>query len=350
MNESATWQRTGLPMNEYGDGPDHARTLHVRCGSDIHASLTTAGFTGRFLEFSDPYCQGPVRRLPRNAFIDERAAFIADAYEIDGDSSVDDLHVQYDGLERAGVFDRLVLWFEHDTYDQLILAAVLSTLSAVTRTTPVELICVDDVPGVERFIGLGQLSPSQLLTLWRENRRAVTEADVDQAVATWDAVRSDDPAPLAALAAETHGPMPIMTRALRRHLRELPGVGDGLGLTQRLVLEILASSGPLTAGEVFRELMMKREPLPYLGDLMFWHVVSDLMATSEPVLTIEPDSRDQSWPRKKLSITETSRCILEGTIDYLDLYEGTRWIGGVAASRSRRPPRWDHEENRLIPG
>jgi hypothetical protein len=30
------------------------RTLHIRCGSDLRDKLRAAGFTGDFLEYSDP--------------------------------------------------------------------------------------------------------------------------------------------------------------------------------------------------------------------------------------------------------------------------------------------------------
>src|SRR5262245_46126652 len=34
------------------------KTLHLRCGSDIRQTLRDAGFSGDFLEHSNPYCQG----------------------------------------------------------------------------------------------------------------------------------------------------------------------------------------------------------------------------------------------------------------------------------------------------
>ena len=77
-----TRQCVGLPIGTARDAPDDPQTLHVRCGEDIHRALVQAGFAGRFLEFSDPYCQGPVRRLSREAFIAERAAFIDQAYPL----------------------------------------------------------------------------------------------------------------------------------------------------------------------------------------------------------------------------------------------------------------------------
>jgi hypothetical protein len=53
-------------------------TLHVRCGSDIETTLRDAGFTGDFLEYSDPLCQGPV--LDEPDWLARRSAFIAETY------------------------------------------------------------------------------------------------------------------------------------------------------------------------------------------------------------------------------------------------------------------------------
>jgi hypothetical protein len=43
---------------------------------------------------------------------------------------------------------------------------------------------------------------------------------------------------------------------------------DGLSLTQRQELRILATHGELPASKVLGHLKMRYEPLPYLGDLM----------------------------------------------------------------------------------
>ena len=59
--------------------PDGDRqTLHIRCGSDIRQALRDAGFIGDFLEYSNPYCQGPVPDSPDLQAI--RARFITEAY------------------------------------------------------------------------------------------------------------------------------------------------------------------------------------------------------------------------------------------------------------------------------
>ncbi|MEZ5836297.1 MAG: hypothetical protein R3D03_11270 [Geminicoccaceae bacterium] len=57
-----------------------SRVVHVRCGSDIRAKLQQAGLDGRFVEFSDPVCDGPVPALDRAAYIDTRTGHLAPAY------------------------------------------------------------------------------------------------------------------------------------------------------------------------------------------------------------------------------------------------------------------------------
>ncbi|MDX2503378.1 MAG: hypothetical protein QNL62_02720, partial [Gammaproteobacteria bacterium] len=36
------------------------KTLHIRCGTDLGSTLPAGGFLGDFLEYSDPYGQGPI--------------------------------------------------------------------------------------------------------------------------------------------------------------------------------------------------------------------------------------------------------------------------------------------------
>ncbi|MCZ7019556.1 hypothetical protein, partial [Salmonella enterica] len=74
---------------------------------------------------------------------------------------------------------------------------------------------------------------------------------------------------LAELAHSPHASLPFLAPALLRQLQELPGFVDGLSLTERLSLRYIAEVGPVPFGRVFAELMAKREPLPFLGDMMF---------------------------------------------------------------------------------
>ena len=317
------------------------RTLHVRCGSDIREKLREAGLDGDFLEYADPICQGPVPDapdLPR-----QRARFIADAYggfmSQDFAATVTRLEEERKRLEQAHCYDQVVMWFEHDSYDQLLLARCLAHFANCARPPQLELICIDRHPDVQRFLGLGQLGPAALAALW-PTRAAVTEAQLELGKATWTTLRQPDPTGLQAIAATGTPALPIMAPALRRHLQELPGVADGLSLTQRLVLQCLAAA-PMTIGRIFGALMHDREPLPFLGDIMLLPIVEQMASTS--VLTIAEADRPFS---RLASITQTGRDVLARRIDYLSLRPPARWVGGSQANGQWR---WDESINGIVP-
>jgi hypothetical protein len=91
-------------------------------------------------------------------------------------------------LAAAHLYQLVVLWFEHDSYDQLILARCLAHFADASRPARLELICIDRHPSVERFIGLGQLDPPALASLW-PLRTPVTQAQLELGRAVWTALR-----------------------------------------------------------------------------------------------------------------------------------------------------------------
>jgi hypothetical protein len=141
--------------------------------------------------------------------------------------------------------------------------------------------------------------------------------------------------------------IPCMAGAFQRQLQELPSTLNGLGLTQQLVLEILAGHGPLSGGRLFHLLMTEKEPLPFLGDLMFWHVLDDMGRSRMPLYQIQ---EDKPWPKKVLAITETGRAVLAGDVDYLDLYESERWVGAINIRAGNSSPRWDPRKQAVVTG
>jgi Domain of unknown function (DUF1835) len=312
-----------------------ARTLHIRCGSDIRDGLREVGFGGDFLEYSDPICQGPVPDGPD--LLQRRAQFLRASYgwfkQLTAAQFLAGLQQAEQNLAEAHRYDRVVLWFEHDSYDQLILARCLAHFADAPRPARLQLICIDRHPAVERFIGLGQLDAAALAALW-PRRNDVTQPQLDLGRTVWAALRRPDPLALAAIAAGGTPALPIMAPALLRHLQELPGVGDGLSLTERLVLRILAGE-PTRIGRIFAAFQHGVEPLPFLGDIGVLGVVEQMASTYPPVLTIA--AGEQSFPRLA-AITELGRQVLGGAVDYLSLRPPRRWVGGVVADGRWR---WD---------
>ena len=320
-----------------GNPPDAGiPTLHVRCGSDIKAALSEAGFSGDFLEYSDAICQGPVLDTPD--WLDCRAAFLATAYGAGVQLTQSEILARLQAAEAdlqsaATRYPRVVLWFEHDGYDQLILARCLAQWAHHPPPT-LEQICIDRFPGIPRFIGLGQLTPSQLRSLW-DNRQLVTPAQRTAGALVWQKLCEPDPNGLATLARNGCA-LPFMAAALRRHCQELPWA-DGLGLTERLILRQLAARS-MTAGEVFRNLMQGIEPLPWQTDLLVWLIIRSMVGVFDV-------SGPPPWPKQRLTITREGHAVLAGKLDYLSLNPPARYLGAALASAWT----WDDERCVALP-
>lgn len=331
---------------------DTRDVVHVRCGSDIQYGLTVAGFRGRFVEFADPFCQGPVLDVSGDEHVAVRSAYLSAAYDLAYKDALARGQREYAQLEATRSARHVVLWFEHDTYDQFILAFLLDYFFDGTRPETLELICIDHVDGVSNFIGLGQLAPEQLQVLWEERRRPVTEGMFRLGRSVWTAYRQGDITCLVDIAATGTPALPQMAGALQRQLEELPSVQTGLSLTQFLTLDIIARDPGITAGKAFGVLMREREPLPFLGDLMFWHVLQDLNQCEQAMIEgIEPaDTATEKtpWPLRALRLTALGEKVLAGRVDFLAVYKGKRFVGGHCVAGHAPGPRWDAVARQVI--
>jgi hypothetical protein len=143
----------------------------------------------------------PGAGAPAPAICCSSARFIAENYFVAEAEAQARLGREYDALTQAPErYERIVLWFEHDSYDQLVLARVLAAFADRTPTRDLELICIDRFAGPARFIGLGQLSPADLRSLWDE-RKPVSSHQAALGIAVWNALREPSPLTLHAIAA-----------------------------------------------------------------------------------------------------------------------------------------------------
>ncbi len=324
-----------------------APTLHIRCGSDIKNALNAAGFAGDFLEYSNPFCQGPVTGDPD--WLAQRIAFASRAYGKAGGMTVAGvsrkMEAEEAGLARAAhKYDRIALWFEHDSYDQLILARCLAHFAEHGAPKVLELVSADRFPGSMRFIGIGQLPPEALRLLWAQ-RQLVAASQFEFGTRVWQALQSPDPTALHEAARTSTPALPQMAGAIRRHLQELPSTANGTALTEQLTLDSL-QDGPMPMGRIFRDLMLDKEPLPWLGDLMFFHITKEMLRSKEPAVRADPATAEEDWPRRRIELTDVGRAVLAGERDYLSLGAPERWVGGVRIETGKRCWRWDETEGK----
>jgi hypothetical protein len=315
-------------------------TLHVGCGDDIRDKLREAGFQAPYLSFDDPQWLGPPPQF--NAWVAGRAELIASRTGLPRQEVRERVGDSYWKLARAPKeYERIVLWFEHDLYDQAALARILASFATRKQLPRIEMIEIDRHPGVGRFIGLGQLSPDQLLKLWPRRER-VTARQIAAGKQVWQALQAPTPGPLMEAIEGGVRDLPFMKGALVRHLQELPWTGDGLSLTEREALRALAK-GPLTVAEMFAT-AQKRDPQPFMGDLFFWSVVRDLIEAPNPPATVSAATARLGWPKRVLKLTATGKALLAGKLDWQSTPPLDRWVGGIVVDVGAPPWRWNEKK------
>ena len=319
--------------------------LHVANGSSVTKTLAESGISGASSIWADPLHDGPVPgEIDDDALLDVRTQFHAGAPA----NPDNDMRRWRQVIAEHDAYGELVLWFEHDLFDQLNLIQLLSFVRAhVPASKTVTLICVDSFPGRARFHGLGELEPSELASLFPA-RTAVTPAQYDLAERAWTAFRQPTPEALDALIGGADGrpeglqlrtdALPFLARALRRFLEEYPWTRDGLSRTERRLLT-LAAEGRADWPASFPR-MHEGEAAYYITDTSYAELTEGLSSTAPPLL-----NRSIQSP----SLTPAGRAVLDGQTDRVSLCGIDRWYGGVHLHGRAVPWRWDGERQRIVP-
>ena len=291
-----------------------SRTLHITNGDSV--SLGETGLGGQVLAWKDVLHEGPV---PSGLSLDEmrpvRARFLA---ELSGQAEariLTDLERRDQVLAGFRQSDEVVLWFEHDLFDQLQLIQILDWF-AKSDERSLNLCLIDS----ERY--LGPMPPEELATLF-PSRARVTRAQLDLASRAWTAFSSSDPRLLARLLRSDTSALPHLAGAIDRHLQQFPSVENGLCRTERQILEIVAS-GVTGLRAVFCA-DRDREDRIFMGDLVFNSYVESLAAARLPLLRFV-GGRGSS---ENVEITPEGEAVMRCRADHLELNGIDRWRGGV---------------------
>jgi DNA-binding transcriptional MerR regulator len=326
--------------------------LHVTNGESAGNTLRQTSLGGAVLPWQDALHAGPVPDVGRAELLRVRARFLSEC-------GWGGQRALLSALERRDrqLVDALagsaqvVLWFEHDLYDQLQLLDAL-TLAREHDAAP-ELIVVGSFPGKPGFAGLGELTADELEMLWPAREPAAPET-LDAAGEAWAAIRAAEPTALAEQATSAVPGLPFVAPALRRLLEELPAPGDGLSTTERRALLALADGAatPVAAFIAAQHL----EEAPFLGDTWFFRALSDLgrgdarlveTDEHEPLPAAPPRSDGQVYARLPLRLTETGKRVLAGKLDRVEVAPVDRWVGGTHVTADALW-RWDPVTRTLV--
>jgi|HubBroStandDraft_4_1064222.scaffolds.fasta_scaffold06908_4 hypothetical protein len=306
-----------------------ATALHITNADGALYLLKKAGILGTHLAWRDALNEGPV---PSELSLEETSAVRANYLAQRGyDNPIRLIHEfqrRDTQVRRAGEFDEVVLWFEHDLYDQLQLLQALTTLEELELEP-------GRVSVVQSDHYLASMTVDEISRLLPK-RRTATAAIFRSARRSWERFTSNSPGDLYAAAGEDAIGLPFLRAALQRLCEEYPWTRDGLSRSQRQALYAVAQ-GPARLEELFSR-AQAREEASFLGDRVFSKIVEDLVS-GEGALIEDEDGT--------LVPSALGRRVLAGDADWLDEHPIDRWVGGVHLAGGR-VTRWDEDSTRFV--
>ncbi|HEX2172177.1 MAG TPA: DUF1835 domain-containing protein [Dehalococcoidia bacterium] len=330
--------------------------LHITNGDSAGIKIERTGIPGRVLPWRDILHEGPV---PAGLSLTElsrvRAQFIADRGWAPEAEVLASFAERDTLLATSRDCEEVVLWFEHDLYDQLQLTQILDWLAGRSAAAAqVTLICIDEFPGRPAFKGLGELTAEELASLY-PGRVPVSTDQVDLAARAWSAFTSPDPTAIEALLAGDTNALPFLRPGFSRFLEEFPAVHDGLSRTERQVLASI-ESGKRTPVDIFLA-DQDQEDYFFPGDLAVWTKLAELGRGPYPLISLmdgRPFTLPTGYPTgpefhsQEVVLTEVGRRVLAGEADRVALNGIDRWYGGTHLRGQRPRWRWDGDRRRLV--
>jgi hypothetical protein len=304
-------------------------SLHITNGDGVLYLLKKAGILGTHIAWRDGLDEGPV---PSGLTLEETSALRARYLAARGFGSAIKLIYDFERrdaqLRRAIEFEEIILWFEHDLFDQLQLLQILTTLDEM-NLEPGRVAVIQSDHYLEAMT-VDEISP-----LLRK-RRTATAAIFRSARRSWEQFTSPAPGDLLAAATADAIGLPFLRAALHRLCEEFPWTRDGLSRSQRQALYAVAQ-GAAREDELYAR-AQAREEASFLSNRAFELMVQELYA-SEGALVENVDGL--------VSLTALGRRTLAGDADWLEHRPIDRWIGGVHL-HGESIERWDDDAGRFV--
>ena len=301
-------------------------TLIVTNGTAAVDAITQVRPGDRFLPWDDVLHDGPV---PSDLTLEHLSSIRARFIATNGWGRLEEIQSHFELRDHLLLgareeFDEIVLWFEHDLYDQLQLIQVLYLLGTEPRNpnarATVSLICKDN------FIGM---SEPETLSIDFRDRERVTPDHYQTAIDVWTAFTHITPEKLLHLVHDGNlSALPYVRSALYRWFEEYPNTIDGLSRTERTVLD-LVREGVTEPVSLFKA-VQDREEAQFLGDASFWKILERMNSEPQEILATSGSDRFDSQNLKATSfqLTDLGERALNGSSGRVHTWH-EKWMGGV---------------------
>ncbi len=303
-------------------------------GDSAVGAISSIGIKADFIPWRDVLHDGPVpfcKSLKELSII--RAEFLSGVGWGEYNSNLSMFEERNRNFFNAIKTDEILLWFEHDLYDQLQLIQILYELHKAKNNISgsIKLICTDN------FIAE---SSKDMLKECYNQKIDVTDQMLEVGSNAWLDFVSSDPRRLVQLLDKSNREFPFLKNAIKRLLQEYPDTKTGLSKSEFKILSLLNKSS-FTPGKLFREYLQIDTP-NYLGDLSFFQYLVQMSQYKEALIAsstgksikIKSHSNIQDFLETELILTRTGKETLNGTANNLKMNFINKWIGGVYLTKN----------------
>lgn len=320
--------------------------LHITNGDATRKVMEKAGLGGEVLPWRDVLHEGPVPAGLSLAQMSEvRAQFIADCGWQTLEKAWADFRARDTKLASFRKYQEVILWFEHDLYDQLQLLQVLDWFAGRDfNDTALSMICAGDY--------LGTMQPESIAAL-HPLRQPVLPEHLELGVKAWSAFCSPDPTCWKDLLAMDSAALPFLGASVVRHLEQYPSLKNGVNRTEEAILNAV-QVGNTKAGKIFAAVQACEESR-FMGDSLFWLYLARMTQSKRPLLRASHGgfalpSLCASWSEfneQQIVITQAGERVLANELDWIEINGIDKWLGGVHLT-TENLRRWDRNAQSLV--
>ncbi|WP_158290407.1 DUF1835 domain-containing protein [Halobacillus salinus] len=293
--------------------------IHIVNGDAVGSRLNVEG---EVIIWREMYDWGPLHyEWDAADLIGRRAAFFEEQLELPASLFIKTSQEQWKALHRMEKHEEVVLWFEHDRYDQTMLMYLLHELRNSGHR--LSMVTLDSHPEVDRFYGMGQLSEEQLLAL-EKTKQPVTPEQVEEAVEGWRAYASPQLSKLEQWILESVHTLPYLKEAMVSHLDYIPCGDKGLSIVEEWILLYL--DGHIrTFHDLLREIQSRRND--GISDFYLSYLLKQLGTLVEVEGALPDFTADRVNPN--LTLSSKGKEVLEGKRSRIDIIGLDTWVGGA---------------------
>ena len=287
------------------------KVLNIVNGDVTVEIIKKSHINGDFLPWRDFLHEGPV---PQNVFIDKLSKIRAFFIHQEGFGSLEKIEKEFQErdeiLKNYHKYQKIILWFEHDLYDQLQILQILSWFKSNNiENIPLSLICTNTY--------LGECSPNEITQLLGYEE-TITKEHLQLAQKAWFAFTSPNPLAWFKLLDDDLHLFPFLKESIIRLLEEYPNKRNGLSRSAHQALFSI-SKGIKDPNEIYKQCQVY-EKKKFMGDIIFWKILDNFISNR----LVYSQKNGQI-----LEITTLGKKILKGEINYLHIQPIERWIGGT---------------------